>query len=261
MYSTLLPSDFPTLKSEDASLHPSLTIHPPELGYEKTSRPLAYEPFVTSFSEYKDSLMHWRSYCPEQSGVAIGFRVACLEEARIDEGPQAGMLIPPMGFAKISYVDASDENVIDKLIRRAQVIAKFRYAEAHIPKDKNDLDSRLPEFFSWAVEALACSSKHSSFQHEGEHRLLLGNIGYRENNLRFRPVRSTLVPYVPIHIPSISEAAGDQNYKSKPWDAIANIVIGPTANMDLTTKAVDAFFRIRSMNVAIEPSAIPYRDW
>jgi len=45
------------------------------------------------------------------------------------------------------------------------------------------------------------------------------------------------------------------------WDFIDRVVVGSTANMNLTIQAVKAFFTKQSMNVEISPSNIPYRDW
>jgi hypothetical protein len=45
------------------------------------------------------------------------------------------------------------------------------------------------------------------------------------------------------------------------WDFIDQVVIGPTANMDLSVAAVASFFRKQSMAVEVVSSNIPYRDW
>ena len=248
----------PILQSQDNSIPAALSVD--QIPFEDINdlTPLASEQFVTSFSENRDSLMHWRSYCPQQSGVALGFRTVCLAGARLDEKPEPGMVVPASGFGQVGYLNASDDGQVDKLIRRALLSARFQLSNLSPPRNSED---RLPEFFRWAVEAIACSSKHSSFQSEGEYRLLLGNIRYRENNLRFRAVRSTLVPYVAMRIPSRSQITGIQELKGNAWDGIASVVIGPTANMDLTERSISSFFRMRGIKVEILRSQIPYRDW
>jgi hypothetical protein len=245
----------------DNSIPASLDIESTSSYRPKALTLLAKETFVTSFSVYKDSLMHWRAYCPQQSGVAIGFSTACLDKANIDEKSQAGMVVAPVGFGKIRYVDVSLQEDVDRLIDDAKLIATFQSTQLGNITPGCEYMLRFREFFRYAVEAIACSSKHSSFQPEGEYRLLLSNIEYRENNLKFRPVRSTLVPYVPLHIPSRFEATGDIAWKGKTWDAVANVVIGPTANMELTERAIKSFFGMKGMDVNVERSKIPYRDW
>lgn len=217
---------------------------------------MANVPFVASFAEKGDSLMHWRSYCPQNSGIAVGFRTECLEKADIDETPLAGMVVPNVGFGKVGYLDVRNEAMVDKIIYRAIENAQATFDKHSSIRD--DLD--FNQYFLWALEAIACANKHESFQVEDEYRLLLSDIRYRENNIRFRSVRSTLVPYVAMRVPGTFEGKFTFD-KSKPWDAIQSVVIGPTPNMDLTKRSVEAFFRLKGMKVDVETSRIPYRDW
>ena len=106
----------PQLKQKDSSLDQSLDIAPVNVHEGGFLTSLAHEAFVASFAEFGDSLMHWRSYCPQQSGVAIGFRTDHLAEAQIDEKPQPGMMIPPVGFGKIRYIDIGSTKVLDEVI-------------------------------------------------------------------------------------------------------------------------------------------------
>ena len=49
--------------------------------------------------------------------------------------------------------------------------------------------------------------------------------------------------------------------KKKPWNAIQSVVVGPTANMQLTVRSLKALFAHKSMNVVIAESRVPCRDW
>ena len=63
---------------------------------------ISYLPSVISFSKDADSLPQWRAYCPKGRGVAIGFSVSALKNARVNENPNATgfawMLFAPRGF-------------------------------------------------------------------------------------------------------------------------------------------------------------------
>jgi hypothetical protein len=248
----------PYLKDKDGSLDPSLSLQTIEVEDVHIATPLADESFVTSFAEGGDSLMHWRSYCPQQSGIAIGFRSDCLSAADIDENPAEGMIVPPIAFGKVGYIDVSDQTAVDSVIYRAVARAKETLARNAGVRGHGGGD--LNDYFEWAVDAIACTNKHQAFQIEGEYRLLLSNVRYRENNIRFRTVRSTLVPYVALRIPGRT-ATGLSFDKRSGWSAIDSVVIGPTANMDLTEKSVKAFFALKGMQVKVVRSKIPYRDW
>jgi mRNA-degrading endonuclease HigB of HigAB toxin-antitoxin module len=248
----------PYLKQQDGSLDPSFSLQTIEVEDVHIVTPLANEAFVTSFAENGDSLMHWRSYCPQQSGIAIGFRTDCLDAADIDENPAPGMSVPPIAFGKVGYIDVGDQIAVDKVIYSAIATAKETLARNAGVRGYSGSD--VNKYFGWAVNAIACTNKHQAFQIEGEHRLLLSDVRYRENNIRFRTVRSTLVPYVALRIPG-QTANGLSFDKRLGWGAIDSVVIGPTANMDLTEKSVKAFFALKGMQVKVVRSKIPYRDW
>jgi Protein of unknown function (DUF2971) len=245
----------PALKVLDSSLDRTLSVDIEAIEERDLLTPLGKETFVASFSLGGDSLMHWRAYCPQQSGVAIGFRTDCLSAARIKEVPVPGMLVPPIALGKISYIDINDTSVVDGVIYTAVQIAK-RWFESSSEYPGKTLSS----LFRLALESFACATKHSSFEVEGEYRLLLGNVRRRENNIRFRTVRSSLIPYVEVEIPSHVES-GFTFDQGTIWNAIGSVVVGPTANMDLTQASIKGFFALRGMSVEVTGSEIPYRDW
>lgn len=247
----------PYLKSKDNSLEADLSLPSIEVEDAHVATPLADESFVASFTKDGDSLMHWRAYCPQQSGIAIGFRCDCLRAADIDEDPKPGMVVSPIGFGKVGYIDTSDQTEVDNAIYAAATRAKEVLARYGV---RNGTGGDLADYFVWAVNATACTNKHRSFQIEGQYRLLLSDVRYREDNIRFRTVRSTLVPYVALRVPG-KTATGMSFDPRHAWGAIDSVVIGPTANMDLTEKSVKAFFALKGMQVRVDRSIIPYRDW
>lgn len=225
------------LKRIDNSIDPSLRLRSLEAEDVSSITSFAEEPFVACFAENGDSLLHWRAYCPQQSGVAIGFRTPCLSEVQISERPEAGMIVPRVSFGRVGYVDTRQSAVVDSIIYRTYDAAK-REAE----RDKNGWD--LNDHFRWILDSVGCMNKEKSFEVEDEWRLLLPYVKYRENNIQFRTVRSTVIPYVAMTVPSMTETGVMYDFeKKKPWNAIRSIVVGPTANMRLTVPFSQGFFR------------------
>lgn len=239
----------------DNSIDPNLLLRTFETEDVSSITSFSEEPFVACFAENGDSLLHWRAYCPQQSGVAIGFRTPCLSEAQISEKPEAGMVLPRVSFGRVGYVDTQETALVDSIIYRAYEAAK-REAE----KDKNELG--LNDHFRWILDSVGCMNKAKSFEVENEWRLVLPYVKYRENNIQFRTVRSTVIPYVATTVPSMTETGIMHDFeKKKPWNAIQSIVVGPTTNMRLTVRSLEALFALQRMDVVIAESIVPYRDW
>jgi hypothetical protein len=244
----------PILKNKDTSIDPELCL--PALEAEAVSNltSFAYEVFVACFAENSDSLMHWRSYCPQESGVAIGFRSACLKEAYIAEKPQEGMFIPPVSFGRVGYLNTEDTTRIDDIIYKAYARARHNF-EVRNPRET------LNDHFRWQVDTFACTNKLKAFEVEGELRILT-YVSLREKNIRFRTVRSSLIPYVEMRIPNQPCAGFGFDFdKKKRWSAIQSVWIGPTPNMALTKRSVEAFFALQGMDVQVEESKVSHRDW
>jgi hypothetical protein len=125
-----------------------------------------------------------------------------------------------------------------------------------------------PRIFKRELELLACFKKDHSFNNEGEFRLVVSDVLGYPSALEFRPVRSTLVPYVVIGIPR----EGSQ-FKDQPDDSrnifghgerrhfVDRIVVGPTTNMGLSCQSVNHCCAKYGLNIEVVPSKIPFRDW
>jgi len=211
--------------------------------------------FVASFSSEADSLMHWRSYCPHGNGVSIGFRTESLKLAKSPHQAENTLFgLPPTKFQKVQYINPSDTSLID-----AEIAAAYQTAQRAIEDDDGPTMTAAALFDSYIAD-VASLYKHKSFMAESEHRLLLGSIYFNMNLLRFRPTRSTLIPYVELAIPS-SPIPNPMKLRLNEWDAIAEIVVGPTTNMDLSVQSIRAFFASKELGVSVRPSDVPYRDW
>jgi len=221
-------------------------------------------PFIASFSTESDSLPQWRSYCPNGNGVAIGFSVDCLKRSSVDlSTPQAHL-----EFTKVEYVDGSETNSIDQAIVEAVNSATVLRTFASTQSQPDDIKSGA--YFHFFLSRIASAKKHKSFSNEREYRLIFREMPH-SGAIRFRPVRTTLVPYVPIQIspkrtgyiepedshPVLSRGAA---MLAGRWDFIDSVVIGPTPNKILSREALAAFFEKESMNVNVRVSEVPYRD-
>jgi hypothetical protein len=236
---------------------------------EELSTGFRGRPFIASFSTEPDSLPQWRSYCPNGNGVAIGFSVDCLKRASV----RNALLNPAaLEFAKVEYIDGSNTASIDQAIIEAINSAKTlqTFASTHNEKDP----AKTGTIFQFFLSLTASKKKHKSFSNEHEYRLIFRDLP-SSRAIEFRPVRSTLVPYVPIDIP-----AKRSGYVQPPvdsvtnhpvlgraamilggrWDFIDRVIIGPTPNKALTLDSVSAFFENKSMNVEVTASDVPYRD-
>jgi Protein of unknown function (DUF2971) len=222
----------------------------------------AARPFVASFSQDSDSLPQWRSYCPNGNGVAIGFRVNCLERAFLKPKEDSNSSeLPPkpsVTYMKVDYVDSVSVQSLDDDIALAILAANFYTQNEHS-------DYTPASFFKVVIDRIACFKKHPSFSNEREYRLLVEVFGNRRY-YNFRATRSTLIPYVPVSIPRRHSRYADltepiMSPLAGRWDFIDRVVVGPTPNKNLSFDAVSAFFEGNGMQVEVVPSAIPYRDW
>ncbi|MGO9338426.1 MAG: DUF2971 domain-containing protein [Terracidiphilus sp.] len=231
-------------------------------------KPIEERPFIASFSAEGDSLPQWRSYCPQGNGVAIGFRVGCLTRAR-----------PPLDvdiyrhevqFKSVEYMaEDTPDLFLDDCIANVVGDTDGFLALAETLYGKENRLAR-EHIFGMFAESEACRRKHESFSAEREYRLIIS--GTPSKFLEFRPVRSTLIPYVQLSIPDMSPLKMDDKEDElngefgigggyKKLDFVAKVFVGPTSNTDLSIDAVEAFFRKQNLDVRVVPSNCPFRDW
>jgi hypothetical protein len=155
-------------------------------------------PFVTSFSRYDDSLPQWRSYCPHGNGVAIGFKVDCLKRASLKAFPDNNVSLgTEVSFGEVEYIDPNSVGSVGGIIDE-----KAEMAMKRVHSYRSELKSAFaPRVFKRELELLACFKKDHSFSNEGECRLVVSDLRACLSALEFRPVRSTLVPYVVMGVP------------------------------------------------------------
>jgi len=218
-------------------------------------------PFVTSFTELSDSLSQWRAYCPYGAGISIGFDVAALELARLhgDDKPinertrwemKSEVTFRRVEYAKFPAFDTVRAEVIEAL-RRARESSKY------FSPGSGRVDVPESQAFRLEIEAIAATYKDYSFQAEEEHRLLAEFLFWGHPSVGFRTTRSSLVPYVVIEIPT-----ADGNFsEDTEWNAVRQVVVGPTPNPKLTVAAVKNFLFSQGLRIPVTVTSVPYRDW
>jgi Protein of unknown function (DUF2971) len=216
-------------------------------------------PFVISFSRQDDLLTHWRSYCSAGNGVSIGFRTASLQAAEVRKPNSSftGMIVPHPRFGEVSYIDPNNNEIVDDMITTSYRDAIDFIAQNHHSPDvmTNELTGRLTSAASFF--------KDYSFENEREFRLIVDGISWRQDLLCFRTARSTLIPYVPLVIPTylFAPCKIGEPEPHRAWNAISSITVGPTPNISLSVEAVLAYCSVNGVYPTVNPSRVPYRDW
>jgi hypothetical protein len=109
---------------------------------------------------------------------------------------------------------------------------------------------------AWAaLSLLAPSYKHEAFRHECEWRLVVNKPHKPMPGQRFRPGKSTLVPYVEVDLNRNLKFELSGKYM------LRKVIVGPTPNPELAVEALLSLFTAKGHEVEIEPSSIPFRNW
>jgi hypothetical protein len=231
--------------------------------------PFQLRPYVASFSREDDSLPQWRSYCEHGNGVAIGFSVDCLKRVYFAEDNEIREIA--VGFRDVKYTEKQlpdevlDQEIIDTIEAADAVIqiAKGAESSSSLAREK---------VFRVLIEAHASYRKHLSFSHEREFRIVVNPIFVHPTPpLDFRPVRTTLIPYMKLRIPITRKDSEHLQFEPpsvvsllsgrKRFQFIERVVIGPTPNMPLSLQAVHEYFNKMQMDVEVKPSDAPFREW
>jgi hypothetical protein len=120
-------------------------------------------------------------------------------------------------------------------------------AQGGRPTEKDFVDITRAHF-----DMRAGTIKHYAFRLEREFRLSVTLFG-QEAYVLHRPSRSTLNPYLPMRLTA-------EKIRSLP-DFIHSVTIGPSPNPKLSQDAVRGLCRGKGMDVSVETSSVPFRDW
>jgi hypothetical protein len=257
----LVRARLPSLLIDDPELDPhlfSLLVAGPS-----TKIPAYYTTYITSFSEARDSLTQWRSYCPNRNGVCIGFRTTSLLKATLAQnGPDA-----PNGaeastkLLPVQYVDDAETPTIDRFIYKAVEITKremMKLAKWNFPKA---IAEETPMMFRGTLIESAAQVKDGSFRSESEYRLIASNLSQPRDFVRYRASKSTLVPYCVFSIPDPEESSIDDGQGQSRSTFIRDVIVGPTPHPDLSMDSLKGLFTGFGASVTVTASKVPYRDW
>lgn len=214
--------------------------------------------YSTSFSLKGDLLSQWRSYCPSDGGVSIGFDRDILEGSISGRSDNHNFR-----YIQECCYDTKHSDYVAGTIAEA--------AAKHL-QDYGDEPSRgmgLRHNLFLEVIGILARSKNVSFEEEQEVRLF--TFGHRElstievedqsipkmyNNpawkfikneqVSFRPKSNFLVPYLKIDFPI---------------QAVKQIMIGPCRYQSLTEESIKLFLRSKGLfdSVKVKKSSTPYR--
>lgn len=207
--------------------------------------------FVASFSEQSDDLSQWRAYC-SRGGCAIGFAAEALQSQWVS-GPNGGK--PSLVSDRLLKVKYLDEKTLSDL---DGFIDDFLYFGSGLAGIRNVKGRPVPaeKFAAGLAAPFAPTFKDVAFSHECEWRMVLTERNEPMPGLRFRPGKSTLIPYIEVDLNR------DEAYKSPLSYMIKRVVIGPTPNPELAVEALKRLFSSKHHpEVEIANSVIPYRDW
>ncbi len=186
--------------------------------------------FVTCFSKKRDSLAHWRGYCPPSNGYAISFDTSVLKAQASREGFHLGACI---------YSPTEHQKVITEWCDKcSKVLALNRV-----------ISRNEAQRLTYHLLQHACFMKHECFAEEEEWRLVkLVDSGVFK--IQLRTGSATLIPYVELHL----DFSVDEHLV---WD----IVVGPTPKRKLAQKAAAELLFIFNPTNGIGSTTLPYRDW
>jgi hypothetical protein len=190
--------------------------------------------FVVSFTEAPDLLSQWRSYCPPNRGISLGFRRGDLELSAASQGFQ---------LVRCSYNLRQQQADVRRIARH--------WIAQHAAARTDGERAQVANLFASGFAHAAASYKNQSFREEKEWRLV-AITSPDSVELKYREGSSTLIPYIKFKLP----------VDRKDRLAMRRIVIGPTSHWELAYAAVKNL--IRTGNVLygqIEPSSTPFRAW
>jgi hypothetical protein len=215
-------------------------------------------PFVASFSKDRDSLTHWRSYCPQGNGVCIGFRSSSIKGAYLEKAEQ-GVCLPIV--AAVTYLGPNDLKALDRIIYETIATSDRRIACMESAQDAIATTANRVGSMRAGFEIRAGRIKHDSFKGEREYRLIVSLFGQQEL-VSHRPSRSTLVPYLKMRLADQSQVdSASPRARSAMARFIESVTIGPTPHPKLSADAVLGMLRGKGFDVDVEVSSVPFRDW
>lgn len=216
--------------------------------------------YVTSFSVKPDLLSQWRGYCPEGSGICLGFDFEKIRSFCIDQDYRLGKCIyehqeqtqqieslivrcldkfpkPPLSREEYDKLTSKDQVrfVIDYRLRTSE------------GSDKLKADDAL-KWLCIKLTELIPLFKHEGFHEESEWRIV---AKAPNEQVMFRARPSSLAPYVELEILPIKASS-----------VLREVIIGPSPNQSRCETSVDMLLAVHGLNmVKLGCSSLPFNSW
>ena len=200
--------------------------------------------FICCFSSAGDDLGQWRAYADNGRGYALGFEVAALERAFLEQ-----LGVPIQKTFPVTYNDA-------RFIAIDQAIIDRMFGLISLPRGRKMTDDAIKGFMAQLYTLVTVHGLHAGlhFKHEAY---------ANEEEYRFMQV------YPPASKPIVTKLRTRSGlpvrYLEFDWSAaggsvLSDIIIGPAANVEeATVFAKESLFLSRQKSAKIIRSAIPYR--
>jgi hypothetical protein len=191
-----------------------------------------------SFCGKPDLLSQWRGYAGN-GGFSIGFKSKLLADIAAREGFRLGHCI---------YNEQDQAFILTEMLDDAvfQFVKMDGAPEEKIPQIAKRFEKALIKFGAFF--------KDSSFEEEGEWRLVTSTVRYHDDKFCFRPGKSMLIPFFRISLTSGC------------WtDEIVEIFIGPCPHPQISRQAVLGLLLKHQISKGsghfVVESKIPFRNW
>jgi hypothetical protein len=205
--------------------------------------------FVASFSRARDDLSQWRAYADNGRGFAIGFAPRMFDiREEISASPDENAFLGSVLYDP-AQVASRNRLAIDQA---ATIFDNTVRAQPALMRDKSIGKPFIRELCLHLIASPliwnALTSKHPAYTHEQEVRLLImGMSEHLAPVIKTRVRGSEIVPYIA------------QPWKIRDPAALAEIVVGPAADLEAedTIRSLLAAYGVTG--VEIRRSGIPYR--
>jgi len=205
--------------------------------------------YIASFSLKSDDLEQWRAYAKNGSGVCIG-----LDINKKTTYPHF-TLSNLWTLRKVIYDNEIKTWIIYSII--------FKYFYEYKKDIKNGVtytdNEDYIESLTKSLAGVYINFKNKAFESENETRLVydMGNPLKLFNKKYYRNVNNVLVPYICTNDTKLNK---DGKLLEVDLLPITTIIVGPTANQDVTTNSIKNFVEDVGYNKNIvQLSEIPYR--
>lgn len=220
--------------------------------FEKTVGSFREDPglFVVCFCENGDLLSQWNTYGREGGGYALGF-----------DGPALGSydeaVIGTLDFFKVIYDRDEQIEAVATFCSRA-----FNQLELFLdgcePGEREAAIELTGEKLALMAQWFSARIKDAAFREEKEWRFVCRNPSAPERpasyKREFRATSRGLIPFVRLPLGTIGkDAPPDGTFPLK------HVRVGPTANVELASRAINYMLKDSGFDIRAKTSAIPLR--